>query len=222
MITVSNSSTSPCTGENLQSSFLALLPGITHHAHMQFRDIKCPDKKADLVAETLGLAWKWLCRLSEQGKDVFQFPAVFASLAARAVRSGRRVCGQEKAKDALSATAQRRNGFKVESLLSSMHMPVDAKPRGQQRLDDMEERLHDNTVTPVPDQAAFRLDFPVWLKTLSARDRRIIRWMLKGERTTDLSRRFKISAARISQLRREFQRGWQRFVGELDEQLAAA
>jgi hypothetical protein len=206
----------------LQQLFLVLLPRIQQQARIYFRDIKCPDRKADKVAETVALAWKWHCRLSEQGRDVFKFSAVFASLAARAVRSGRRVCGQEKAKDVLSATAQRRNGFKVESLPSSMHMPVDAKPRGQQRLDAMEERLHDNAVTPIVDQVVFRLDFPAWLKTLSGRDRRLIRSMIKDERTKDLAQRFKMSAARVSQLRREFQAGWQRFVGDVQDQAVPA
>ena len=39
-----------------------------------------------------------------------------ASLAARAVRNGRRACGQESAKDALSAAAQRRHNFTTYQL----------------------------------------------------------------------------------------------------------
>jgi hypothetical protein len=38
--------------------------------------------------------------------------------------------------------------------------------------------------------------------------------MARGERTKDLSRRFEVSPARISQLRREFQRGWSKFCGD--------
>ena len=36
---------------------------------------------------------------------------------------------------------------------------------GQRHLDTFEERLQDNRQSPVPDQAAFRLDFPAWLRT---------------------------------------------------------
>jgi DNA-directed RNA polymerase sigma subunit (sigma70/sigma32) len=96
------------------------------------------------------------------------------------------------------------------------------KPRGQQKLDAMEERLHDNLVTPILDQVCFRLDFSAWLKTLTARERRIIRWMMKDERTKDLAQRFRISAPRISQLRREFRRGWQTFIGDFDTEAVPA
>src|SRR5208282_4950435 len=77
--------------------------------------------------------------------------------------------------------------------------------------------LHD-TRTPVPEQAAFRIDFPEWLSTLTARERRIIAEMARNERTKDLSRRFQLSPGRISQLRREFHDAWRQFVGGDDVQ----
>ena len=51
---------------------------------------------------------------------------------------------------------------------------------GQQLCDAMEERLQDNTRTPVPDQAAFRLDFPPFLASLSERDRRLAAYLALG------------------------------------------
>ena len=64
----------------------------------------------------LGLCWKWWLRLIDRGKNPAKFVSVLASFAARAVRSGRRVCGQERAKDALSTVAQQRHSFTVSSL----------------------------------------------------------------------------------------------------------
>lgn len=49
---------------------------------------------------------------------------------------------------------------------------------------EWQEALHDNMQTPVPDQAAFRCDFPRWLRRLGSRKRRIAEKMLLGERTT--------------------------------------
>jgi len=46
--------------------------------------------------------------------------------------------------------------------------------------------LQDNTVTPVPDQVVFRLDWPAWLKT-AARYRQIIKDMGRNERTQDIA-----------------------------------
>ena len=88
--------------------------------------------------------------------------------------------------------------------------------------DAYEDRLKDNTRTPPPEQAAFRIDFPQWLKTLSARQRRILQAMSLNERTKDLSKRFSISPGRISQMRRDFKDGWQRFVGDIPAGTAKA
>jgi hypothetical protein len=42
----------------LQTAFLALLPELETHARIAFCHSRCPDTRADQVAETLGLAWK--------------------------------------------------------------------------------------------------------------------------------------------------------------------
>jgi len=222
MIAALNKSTTQ-SSDHLHAAFLTLLPKLQMHAKIYFRDIHCADEKADKVAEAVALGWKWYCRLHERGKDVARFPAVFAFFLAKAVRCGRRLCGKEKAKDVLSPCAQWRHGFMVETLPSSTRTSLDglyAKPHGQQMHDAFEERLQDNTITPVPDQAAFRIDFPNWLRTLTKRERRIIRAMLRNEHTKDVSRQFAVSPGRISQLRREFERGWKRYTGDVDEQVA--
>jgi hypothetical protein len=85
---------------------------------------------------------------------------------------------------------------------------------GHSAQDVLQDRLRDNMQTPVPEQVAFRIDFPAWLDTLTARERRIVREMAANERTLDLSRRFDLSPARISQLRRELHNDWSRFCGE--------
>jgi hypothetical protein len=135
--------------------------------------------------------------------------SALASLAARSVRTGRRLCGQEKAQDAMCWRAQRRHGFSVERLpdISTLFgNPFD-------------EALRDNTQTEVPDQVAFRVDFPIWRSLFCARDRRLIDELMVGERTQDAARHFGLTPARVSQKRREFQEDWLRFTGE-GEQLS--
>jgi DNA-binding NarL/FixJ family response regulator len=105
----------------------------------------------------------------------------------------------------------------VESLPVSTRSPCENRYSdvgGQKLQDTFEERLRDNTQTPVPDQAAFRIDWPAWLNSRTDRDRRILNAMATGERTQNLARKFKISPARISQLRRECHADWLRFCGE--------
>ena len=213
------------TSSSLQATFLSVLPRIESHARMVFRHVRCPVTREERVAEVSALAWKCFCRLVKRGKDIRQFPMAFAGIVARAVRCGRRLCVTERANDVMSPIAQRRHGFVVKSLPRSTRTSLEdlyASPHGQEMQDAYEDRLTDNTRTPPPEQAAFRIDFGQWLTTLSARERRIVRAMSVNERTKDLSRRFSVSPGRISQLRRDFQHGWQRFVGDMPAGTAQA
>ena len=77
----------------------------------------------------------------------------------------------------------------------------------------MEAMVEDHQ-TPVADQVAFRIDFPAWLRTQSAHDRRIVETLAIGHSTTEVAKRFHVSAGRISQKRRDFHDSWQDFRGE--------
>lgn len=187
---------------DLHSRVLAILPRIETHAQIYFRHIKSQVEKEEAIAETVALAWKWYVRLVRRGKDVSGFVSTFASYPARAVKCGRRVFGMERAKDVLSSRAQQRHGFTVDKLpdISTLSDNPYSEP------------LADNTRTPPPEAAAFRIDWPAWLRTRTRRDRRVIRDMALGERTKHLAHKHKLSPARISQLRREYAEDWQRFT----------
>lgn len=217
MSTLSRSSETPSSGNSLHAQFEALLPRLERHGQVYFRHVKCRSRQQDCIAEMIGLVWQWLVRLAEKGKDGFRFPMVLANFAARAVNSGRRVAGMERARDALSPVAQQWQRFFVESLPIAPRVPFEnlyAQPHGQERQDAWEERLRDNTVTPIPVQVQFRIDFPAWLQTLTTRERRMVRAMAQNERTKDLSRHFELSPGRISQMRREFMEDWRRYCGD--------
>jgi hypothetical protein len=149
------------------------------------------------------LCWLWFVRLARRGKDATRFPSLLASFAARAVRSGR-LCGQEPSRDALSPLAQQRHGFTVRSIPDGSSLYGNA----------FNEALADNTRTPPDEQAAFRLDFPAWLLTLTERDRRLVADLMLGDRTLHVADRYRLSPARVSQLRREFREDWRRFHDE--------
>jgi hypothetical protein len=105
--------------KQLQSDFLRILPLIERHAAVYFRSTRCPNWKGDCIAETVALSWRWFNDLARRGKDATQFPTTLAAYAARAVFSGRRLCGQLKAKDVLNERTQRRHGFRIERLPTS-------------------------------------------------------------------------------------------------------
>jgi hypothetical protein len=202
--------------EALHQHFLAILPRIETHAQIHFRHLKCPGKRADAIQEVIAFAWKWFLGIKEQGKDVNEFVMALADFAVRHVRSGRRLAGQEKSKDACSPVAQRR-GIRIEPLPQSTRRcwdSVHSAPHGQDHMNVFEERLRDNTQSPVADQAAFRIDFPVWLMQLGPRNREIAQDMTCDLRTGELAVKYRTTAGRISQLRREFHLDWRRFHGE--------
>ena len=215
MVAIASSFSSPAPQE-LHIAFLALVPKIEKRARIAFAYLKCANQRADKIAEAVALAWKLFVRLHERGKDVATFPVVFAVFVARAVACGRRLVGVEPAGDVLSQVAQRRHGFSVtllpDSDAISIHEVLDS--HAPSTFDTLEERLANNTQTPVPDQAAFRIDFPEWLRTLSSREKTMVQAMMREEGTNDLSRKFGVSAGRISQIRSNLRTEWAKFCGE--------
>jgi hypothetical protein len=188
----------PSSIPDLHARFLILLPKIETHGGIYFRHLR-GQRREDAVQEMRALAWLWFLRLARRGKDATDFVVPFTTFLARAVKSGRRLAGTEKAQDVLSPLAQQRHGFTVDPMPEEVYAPA----------------LVDNTVTPVPDQAAFRQDFPRWRARRTARDRRVMDDLMVGERTMDVSRKYGVSAARVSQLRREFKDDWHAFTGEV-------
>ena len=195
----------------LRAVFLSILPRLELHGRIAFCALRA-DQREEALAEMLALAWTWFVRLANRGRDAARFPSMVATFAARAVKSGRRLCGQEKAHDVLSATAQRRYDFRVEQL------PENTVPCRNL----LRDALADNTVTPPDEQVAFRLDFAAWLITRTQRDQHVAADLMLGERTLAVARKFSLTPARISQLRRDFAGDWQRFCGDGPRTVAAS
>jgi len=202
-----NTQTIPAEGavERHHAAFLSILPKITRHGRVSFRHLRCRDKRDDCIAEMVALSFQWYLRLIERGKDPTQFPTALATYAARAVRSGRRLCGQEKGGDVLSPLAQVRHSFNTQTIPE-----YDTSTADNTTLD----ALRDNTATPPPDQAHFRVEFPRWVKTYADRERRLIHDMMQGERTHTLAEKYGLSPGRISQRRRDFMVDWNHFCDE--------
>ena len=208
----------PLPDNSPQAIFHELLPRILTQARITFRGVACPGLRADHVAETMALAWKQLLRLHQRGKDVMQFPTRFILWVARGVRQGRRLCGHQKAKDVLSAAAQLRHRFTVETLPEGKRRcgaVLGGPGDGQSHLDAYKERLRDNTVTPPPEAAAFRIDFPSFVGDLSDRDRRLALFLSLGYTAKQAAAEFRLSQARVTQLRQRWYREWH--AGQGDE-----
>ncbi|OAI40495.1 hypothetical protein AYO40_00750 [Planctomycetaceae bacterium SCGC AG-212-D15] len=138
--------------DQIRSDFLDALPRITTHARCYFRHLRCKHRKADCISEMVALCWRWWLRLIQRGKNPKAFVSTIATFAARHVQAGRRLCGQDRAKDVLSARAQQRHGFAVGKLPD--FDTLTSNP--------LSDALIDNTQSSVLDQVICR--WPRWLQ----------------------------------------------------------
>ena len=188
------------TVPGITQQFLKHLPRFRAHAQYSLRHIHCRDTRSDLIAEVLALAWKHFLALTHRGKDPATFITTLAHRCSQAVRSGRRLAGSESSRDVMSPVARVRHGFAIGTLID--------QPRED---DDLAEALADNTRSEVPDQAAFRIDFPRWRDRYGPRQRQVLDSLMVGERTSAVAAQYGVSQARVSQLRREFQENGEAF-----------
>jgi hypothetical protein len=100
--------------------------------------------------------------------------------------------------DVLSPLAQRRKKFAVEPIKE-----INSRA-------EWEELLEDSRATPA-DIAACRIDFRRWLCELQEFKRRVALRLAAGDSTNEAAHHFQLSAARISQLRRELCDNWTAF-----------
>jgi len=184
------------------AGFLAMLPKIVTCARVAFRAYAA-EAKEDAVQQVVANALVAYVRLAELDKLAAAFPTVLARFAIAQVRDGRMVGTQANVKDVLSYYARRRKGFIVQRL------DVFDETEGEWR-----EAVVEDCQTPVPDQVAFRIDFPEWLSRLSRRDRRMVERLAVGSSTGEVAQRFRLTAGRISQKRYEFYCSWLAFHGE--------
>jgi len=109
---------------DLHTRFLVLLPKIETHARIYFRYLR-PHRKEEALQEMRALAWLWFRQLAQRGKDAGDYLSMFNDFLVRAVSSGRRIMGYEKAKDAMCVSGQiAMNTDKVEEAIDNFKQAV--------------------------------------------------------------------------------------------------
>jgi hypothetical protein len=190
--------------------FLAMMPVIRRHARISFRGAGA-ELREELVQAVIAAAVAGYARLVRHGKEDVAFPSSLARYAAAEVRAGRRVGGHSNVVDVMSKEAQNCKRFTVE------------------RLDSFDEQedcwreilLEDKRATPA-EIAACRLDFAAWLAVLPRWRRKLALTLASGESTGAAAKRFRVTPARISQLRAWFRQSWLAFQGEAGPQSGAS
>ncbi len=183
--------------------FVSMLPQIVEQADYAFRLVP-EEAREELVQEAIAQAYGMFVRLCRQGKTALAYATPLAKFAIRHVREGRRIGSRANSLDITSPCTCAAKRITIERL-----------DRFNCRRGDWRDVLVEDRTAGPAEIAMTRLDFAGWLSTLSNRDRRLAEKLVLGETTGRVARTFRISAARVSQLRRELCANWHRFVGEL-------
>ncbi len=195
-------SPAPAPRRRWHRQFLALLPQIVQHAKFAFRHLR-GEARQDAIQETIANALVAFVALVRRGKMSIAYPTVLARYAVAQIKDGRRVGNALNCHEVLSPYAQRLKRFTVDRL---DHFD----PEDQKWCEVLVEDRHAG-----PDEIArTRIDFSDWLDSLKRRDRRVAEFLAQGESTSSAARRFRVSAGRISQLRRELAANYRAFVGD--------
>jgi hypothetical protein len=178
-------------------AFEAMLPTIQRVACYRFRH-EPRWRRQELINDVVALAYVAYARLIKRGKVALAHPTVLALYAVRHVRDGREVGCRWNSQDVLSPLARRRRGFSVQ-------------PLNKHGISDEWEALTDDRRANPAEIACCRVDFRDWLGRLQRFKRQVALRLASGDSTSDASRHFRLSQARISQLRYELQQSWNNF-----------
>jgi DNA-directed RNA polymerase specialized sigma24 family protein len=189
-------------GSERFAGFVRLIPAIKRQVRFRFRHLQA-EAAEEVLHEVLAFAFVAYSRLDSRGKEARAFATPLTRHAVSRIRQGRRFASPSHSRDVMSACRR--------VALETLDESVDQQPSvtGQWR----ELLLEDHRSTPA-ETAALRLDFSAWLDTLTPRDRHIADTLAMGETTGHVARLFRVSAARISQLRAEYHRSWLEFISE--------
>lgn len=182
--------------------FLQLLPFIRRYARQSFCNLKA-EAREEAVQEVVANSFATYRRLIERGKTDAIAATPLARFAVAQVRDGRRVGGRLNVKDVSSEYCQGHKGIELKSLEQLVATS-----------EAWEEILVEDRSTTPADIVAIRLDFGSWLETLSQQNRQVAEVLSTGETTQAAAKLFKVTSARVSQLRSQLRAAWNAFQGE--------
>lgn len=181
------------TQEKRQHFAIAILPIVERYARKVFSWCS-PEEREERTAEAVAHAFVGYVSLVRRGRDREVTAWSLAFIAARRVKSGRHVgSSQDKATDVFT----KRNGFTVLRFGTMRDLPS-----------EFHEALVENARSPVPEQAAFRIDFPDFLSKQPGKKRKVAALLAVGNRATDVARSVGVSPGRVTQIRKELRQDW--------------
>ena len=179
-----------------QSSFVAMLPVIESKLRLAFCRLD-PEAREDAIAEAVVHSLLAYARLHEHNRANVATASSLAWYSSQQVKRGRPAGNRMNGKEPLSRYAQIGNGIQIECQTSKWIATLVEDKRA-----------------PVADQVAAKLDFGAWFATLTTRMKVIAKDLAFGCSTSEVAQKHRVSAGRISQLRRTLEQSWETFQTE--------
>jgi hypothetical protein len=179
-----------------QSNFVAMLPLIEQKLRLAFCRLD-PEAREDAIEEGIVHSLLAYVRLDKQGRADVATPSSLAWYSSRHVKRGRPTSGRMNGKEPLSRYGQISNEIEVERQPSNW---IDA--------------IVEDKRAAVADQVAAKMDVGDWFATLTNRMKEIAKDLAFGCSTSEVAKRYGVTAGRISQLRRALEESWVEFQQE--------
>lgn len=190
-----------------QVQFLLLLPGILRSVRYGTRELPS-EQREEACQEVIVQTFLGFLRLCQRGLQEKGFASSLAGFALKRYRSGRRVSRH-------SSTSLWDEGQDLRRTLKKRARLPDCRNADVRIFrQPWKESLPVDGRTPVIDQVCFRLDFKIWYASLSPVRRQVVDRLSLGDSPAEVATQLKVSRARVSQIRRELQRDWERFNEE--------
>lgn len=182
-----------------------VLPSVEAIAQCRFRRLP-PVEREEARAEAVAGALVNFVRLIQRGKNPVPFAGRLAKIAVSRVLSGRLSGTPDRSEDILARLTRQRRKIVVGS--------IDSHARAVRRSDGWHELAVEDRRSGPAEVAALRLDFEAWLSRLTTRRRQIAESLAAGNLTHEVARQFRLSAGRVSQMRRDLEMNWREFQGD--------
>jgi len=179
-----------------QSSFVIMLPEIEQKLRLAFCRLD-PEAREDAIEEGVVHSLLAYVRLDKQGRADVAKPSSLAWYSSRQVKRGRPACGRMNGKEPLSRYGQISNEITIERQTSNW---IDA--------------IVEDKRAAVADQVAAKMDVGAWFATLTKQMKEIAKDLAFGCSTSEVAKKYGVTAGRISQLRRVLEESWAAFQGE--------
>jgi hypothetical protein len=151
------------------------------------------EAREEFVAEATAAAFVSYVSLLKRGRATKVTPGRLAYFAVKHVRNGRHVGGSRNGRDAMTP----RDGRSPMRFGTIDDLPI-----------VFHDALVDNTRSPVPDQAAFRIDFGEFLTEQPEKKQEVAVLLAQGHRAKDVATVVGVSPGRVTQIRQELDSEW--------------